>query len=129
MSNMFAQMARKAVANSSVREGRTLITTDELIANYPDGFTVIEFDMLQTHDRQTGELKNFPTLAFAEDATKYINGGSALTKIVEEWLRNFEGDIESCNAALRAAGGVKMRINSSVRTSSGNAFIPVEVIG
>lgn len=129
MANMFAQMAQKAVANSSVREGRTLITTDELITKYPNGFTITEFDMLQAHDRQTGELKSFPTLAFAEDITKYINGGGAITKIVEEWLRNFDGDIEGCNSALRAAGGVKIRICPSVRTSGGNNYNPVEVIG
>lgn len=127
MNNLFTQLARKAVANSSVREGRTLITTDELMSKYPDGITITEFDMLQVHDRQTGELKSFPTLAFAEDSTKYINGGGAITKIVEEWLDHFEGDIESCNAALKAAGGAKIRICAPIRTNSGNSYIPVDI--
>ena len=127
MANMFAEMAKKAVANSSVREGRERISTEEIISTYPNGITITEFDILTK--RNGNEFVNFPTFAFAEDVTKYFNGGSSLSKIVNGWLDHFEGDIEACNAALRASGGCKIRLLPMQRTGSGNNFVPVEVIG
>lgn len=127
MANMFANLAKKAVANSPVREGRERISTEEIIAQYPNGITITEFDMLQK--RNGAELTMFPTFAFAEDITKYFNGGTSLKKITDEWLAHFEGDIEACNAALKANGGCKVRLLPMQRTGSGNNFVPVEVIG
>lgn len=127
MGNMFAAMAQKAVANSQVREGRERISTEEIVSHYPDGVTIIEFDMLSK--RNGAELTTFPTFAFAEDETKYFNGGTSLKKIVDEWLQHFEGDIDACNAALKAAGGCKIRLLPSIRTGNGNNFVPVEVLG
>lgn len=127
MGNMFAAMAQKAVANSQVREGRERISTEEIISHYPDGVTITEFDMLSK--RNGVELTTFPTFAFAEDDTKYFNGGTSLKKIVDEWLQHFEGDIDACNAALKAAGGCKIRLLPSIRTGNGNNFVPVEVLG
>lgn len=127
MANMFATMAAKAVANSSVREGRERISTEEIIAQYPNGVTITEFDILSK--RNGAELTQFPTFGFAEDITKYFNGGSSLMRIVTEWMAHFEGDIEACNAALKAAGGCKVRLLQPIRTGNGNNFVPVEVIG
>ena len=127
MANMFAEMAKKAVANSAVREGRERISTEEIISTYPNGITITEFDILTK--RNGDALVNFPTFAFAEDITKYFNGGSSLSKIVDGWLAHFEGDIEACNAALRASGGCKIRLLPMQRTGNGNNFVPVEVLG
>lgn len=127
MSNMFASMARKAVANSEIREGRERISTEEIIDKYPNGVTIIGFDVLTK--RNGSEYTTFPTFAFAEDDTLYFNGGTSLKKITDDWLSHFEGDIEAANAALKAAGGCKIKLLPSVRTGSGNNFTPVEVIG
>lgn len=127
MANMFAELAKKAVANSSVREGRERMSTDEIIRNYPDGVTITEFDLLTK--RNGADIMTFPTFAFAEDVTKYFNGGVMLKKIVEGWVARFDGDIEACNAALRAGGGCKIKLLPPTRTGNGNNFVPVEVIG
>jgi len=124
---MFADIAKKAVANSTVREGRELITTEEILRNYPDGITITEFDILTRRDGSN--LVTFPTFAFAEDITKYYNGGLSLKKVVDGWLAHFEGDIESANAALKASGGCKIKLLPMQRTGNGNNFVPVEVIG
>ena len=127
MANMFATMAQKATANSVIREGRERISTEEIIAQYPNGITITGFDMLTK--RNGAELQTFPTFSFAEDDSKYYNGGSSLLKIANEWLLHFEGDIEACNAALKAAGVCKIKICTPIRTGNGNNFVPVEVIG
>lgn len=127
MANMFANLAKKAVANSEVREGRERISTEEILEKYPNGITITEFDILSK--RQGDMLVNFPTFAFAEDITKYYNGGSSLKKITDEWLAHFEGDIDACNAALKANGGCKIKLLPMQRTGNGNNFVPVEIIG
>lgn len=127
MANMFTNLAQKATANSLVREGRERISTEEIIAKYPDGITIVGFDMLTK--RNGAELQTFPTFAFLEDDGKYYNGGSSLMKVATEWLAHFDGDIEACNAALMAAGGCKIKILPPVRTGNGNNFVPVEVVG
>ena len=129
MANMFADMARKAVSNSRVREGRTVIQTTELVRNYPEGITIVDFDILNAYDSRTKQMQSFPTVAFAEDTTRYWNGGSAMMNIASEWLKHFEGDIESCVAALKASGGVKIKVLPAVKTGSGNSYTPIEVIG
>lgn len=127
MANMFAEMAKKAVSNSTVREGRTNVSVDEIAKAYPDGITITEFDMLTVRDG--AELKNFPTFAFEESPASYFNGGDSLKKIVTDWLAHFDGDIEACNAALKASGGCKIKIHEKIRTSNGNSFTPIEVLG
>ena len=127
MGNMFASIAEKAVANSKVREGRERISTEEILAHYPDGITIIEFDILSK--RNGAELVNFPCFGFAEADGKYYNGGSSLMKIATEWLAHFDGDIDACNAALMAAGGCKIKLLPPVKTGNNNNFVPVQVIG
>lgn len=129
MANLFTKLAQQAVANSVVREGRTKITTEEIQRNYPDGITILQFDMLTTRDKKTHETITFPCITFEEDNTKFYNGGSALKKIVDSWLAQFEGDVEQCNKALMSVGGVKIRLLPSIRTLDNNQFVPVEVIG
>ena len=127
MANMFADMAKKAVDNSPVREGREHISTEEILRDYPEGITITEFDILSKRDGAI--MVTFPTFAFAEDISKYYNGGTSLAKIVNEWLAHFEGDIDADNAALKATGGCKIKLLPMQRTGSGNNFVPVEVIG
>lgn len=127
MANMFADIAKKAVANSPVREGRERISTEEILREYPEGITITEFDMLTKRDG--ANLVTFPTFAFAEDISKYYNGGTSLKKVVDGWLAHFEGDVEAANAALKASGGCKIKLLPMQRTGNGNNFVPVEVIG
>lgn len=124
---MFVEIGKKAVANSPVREGREVISTEEILRDYPDGITITQFDVLSK--RNGSEVSNFPTFAFAEDPTKYYNGGLSLSKVVDGWLAHFEGDIEAANAALKASGGCRIKLMPMLRTDGGNNFVPIEIIG
>lgn len=118
----FAKAASKAVANSFVREGREHISIDDLAAQYPNGVTITEFDMLNSKDGA------FPTFAYAEDINKFFNGNTSLKNIVDVWLEGFDGDVEECSNALKASGGVKVKFLPKQRTSSGYWFTPVEIV-
>lgn len=124
---MFVEIGKKAVANSPVREGREVISTEEILDKYPDGITITQFDVLSK--RNGSEMVNFPTFAFAEDNTKYYNGGMSLKKVVDGWLAHFDGDIDAANAALKASGGCRIKLMPMRRTDGGNNFVPIEILG
>lgn len=124
---MFVEIGKKAVANSPVREGREVISTEEILDKYPDGITITQFDVLSK--RNGSEMVNFPTFAFAEDSTKYYNGGMSLKKVVDGWLAHFDGDIDAANAALKASGGCRIKLMPMRRTDGGNNFVPIEILG
>ena len=127
MANMFATLAKRATTLSTIMEGREKLNTDEVIKKYPEGITIIEFDIVTTPD-QNGNPSTYPIIAFAEDNTKFIYGGKAIMDMVTMWLANFEGDVETTSNALKAAGGVKVKMTSA-KTKQGRNFTRVDVIG
>lgn len=127
MANIFATLAKRATTLSSIMEGREKLNTDEVIKRYPNGITITEFDVVTTPD-QNGNPSTYPVIAFAEDSTKFIYGGKAIMDMVTMWLANFEGDIETTSNALKAAGGVKVKMTSA-KTKQGRNFTRVDVIG
>lgn len=127
MANMFANLARRATTLSVLMEGREKMSVEDVSTTYPDGITITAFDVITTPNKN-GEPSTYPVILFAEDDTKFIYGGKALNDIVTSWLANFEGDVETTSNALKAAGGVKIKLIPS-RTKQGNNFTKVEVIG
>lgn len=127
MANMFAALAKQATVLSTIMQDREKMSTEDIIAKYPEGITITEFDVVTTPD-SNGNPSTYPILAFAEDNTKFIYGGKALMDMVTVWLANMDGDIESTSKALKAAGGVKIKM-SPARTKQGRNFTRVDVIG
>lgn len=127
MPNMFATLAKKATTLSPLMDGRDKMSTKDVIEQYPDGITVIGFDLITTTDNN-GNANTYPIIVFEEDAKKFIYGGKALNDICTLWVGHFEGDIDACSAALAAAGGVKIKLASGT-TKQGRSFTSVEVIG
>lgn len=127
MANLFTNLAKRATTLSVIMENREKVSTEDIIRDYPDGITITEFDVITTTG-DNGMPSTYPVLAFAEDKDKFIYGGKALNDIVTMWLANFDGDVEATSAALKAAGGVKIRLVSA-KTKQGRNFTRVEVIG
>ena len=127
MANMFADLARKATVLSPIIEGKEKISVGDIVANYPDGITVTEFDIVNTTDKD-GNPDTYPVFVFAEDTSKFGFGGSVFRTICDNWLDHFDGDIETCAKALNAAGGVKM-IFSQTKTKAGRSVTTIKVIG
>lgn len=127
MANMFAELARKATVLSPIIEGKEKISVGDIIANYPNGITVTEFDMVTSVDKD-GNPDTYPVFVFAEDTSKFGFGGSVFKNICENWIHHFDGDIETCAKALQAGGGVKM-IFSQAKTKAGRPVTTIEIVG
>ena len=122
----FRKAAQEKTNGSFIMTGREAIKTDMLIAAYPDGVTIVEADIIRTTDSDTGDEKEFAALAFAEDSSKYFNGGSSLTNIVKEWLKDY-ADTKTMSADLKASGGVKVKL-SKESLKNGHTFVKVTVL-
>lgn len=113
MENIFTSIARRETTLSPLMEGREKIDTDKVIELYPEGFTVINFDIITTG------LDTYPILIIKEDNSKFIFGGAIMKNICAGWVEQFDGDIESASKALESAGGVRMKFEKA-RTKNGN---------
>lgn len=127
MANMFAVLARKATIISTIMENRDKITTEDIIRDYPEGITINGFDLITTPN-QEGVNSTYPVITFSEDDSKFLYGGKALMDIVSLWVANFDGDIETTSNALKAAGGVKIKMTNA-KTKQGRNFTRIDVIG
>lgn len=116
----FRDVAIKATTTSKLMEGRTKISTDEILAKYPEGVTIIGFDFMTSSD------SHYPVCIFKENDNECFFGGSALTEICEEWMKDYDST-EACSAALAIEGGVKIKMVKT-RTKNNRTFVKPEVV-
>lgn len=120
----FKGTAKKATSDSVVMDGREKAMLETLALAYPSGLTVIMCELAHTTD-ESG-VKEFSRVVFAEEPDKFVNGGSAFTKVVRAWSENF-ASTEEMNKALSESGGVKVKV-STTRLKNGNNYTVVTVI-
>lgn len=122
----FRASATSAVVDSYLRNGREKARLDTLAKAYPDGLTLIAGDLTHAIDKN-GEPKEYCLVVFKEEPNKFVNGGSAFTKIIRGYVTAFEGDVEKMNDELEKSGGVKVKVDSK-RLDNGNNYTVVNVL-
>jgi len=123
--NKFTQKAQEMTSKSPLLNGKTKYSTDEMIKAYPDGFTIIAFDLIEGNNAK-GEEVSYPIFNIAENETVVYFGGTVLKKICQGWLDMFDGDIEEANNELKK-DGVKVKLSVG-RTKKGNNIVNVEIL-
>ncbi len=129
------EAALAATSLSEIMAGRNKMTTKEIASKYPNGVTIIDFDIIHT----TKQVKNeegyivevpdaYPVFAIAEDPDIFFSGGAVLNTIVKEWLSMYNGDQEQCRADLIADGGVAVLIEPGVMGKNGREYTNVTVL-
>lgn len=117
----FRESAMNSTLLSVLQNNREKLSTSDLVKQFPDGITVNAFDFATIDD------KTFAVVTFAEDETKYYNGGTVLTKMCLAWAAGFDGDPESASIALGKSGGVKLKFTES-KTKNGNNVTTITVV-
>lgn len=117
----FRESAMNSTLLSTLQTDREKISTEELIATYPEGITVNAFDFATVQD------KTFAVVTFSEDDGRYYNGGTVLTKMCLNWAAGFAGDPEAASTALAKAGGVKLKFIEA-KTKNGNNVTTITVV-
>lgn len=119
----FRNMAKRQTTLSEVMTDRTKISNDDLMTNYPDGFTIMAFDMIQS--KKTKD--KYPVYNIAEDPTVFCNGGTVLKRIFNDFIEAMDGDVKAASDELRRQGGLKVKLGYGT-TKAGDDVITVEVI-
>ena len=106
----------------NITEGKENIKTEELIAAFPEGVTVIGFTTLLNKKKE--EISAF---IFKENPGVFFFGGRVMTELAKKWAAEYNGNFVDANNALLAEGGVKLKL---VRKTSkaGNVYTDYEVI-
>lgn len=122
----FKQSAMDATTLSELMNNRDKASTEYMIETYPDGFTVMAFDVIQTADKD-GVVVEYPVFNVAEDDKIFYAGGTILNKIVHQWIEGFDGSIENANKDLQATGGLRIKLEES-KTKRGNTLTRVVIL-
>lgn len=120
----FRNMAKRQTTLSEVMTDRDKISTDELIAKYPDGVTIVAFDYIQSKKFSRGK---YPVYNIAEDATVFCNGGAVLDRIFHDFVEAMDGDVKAASDELRRQGGLQVKLSKG-ETKKGDEVTLVEVI-
>lgn len=122
----FGKVANENVTLSQLMIGREKISMDDLIKEYPNGVTVMEFSTVTYEDGN--QIVHYPVFAFKEDDSKFFLGGYVLNKIVDSWLDACGADNEAeVSDALKEQGGVHMKFTAG-KTKGGRNITNVEII-
>ena len=121
MSFNFKQSAQESTTLSELMADREKLTTEELVVKYPDGVTITAFDVI---DSNKG---TYPVFHIKENDKVFYCGGIVLRKIVEGWLKGFNGDSDTANAELAKMGGVRVKLELG-KTKDNNNLTKVTVL-
>lgn len=117
----FRQLAQESTTLSHLMTDRVKVSTDEVINQYPEGITIDQFDSITMKEDQ------YYIATFKEDEKAYLNCGQVLSKVFDSFVKAFDGDIVGASDALKAEGGIKVKLSKG-RTRGGNNITTVTVV-
>lgn len=117
----FKSTAISATTLSPLMDGRERLTMDSVISKHPDGVTIKNFDIIDSDD------KPYAVVTCFEEPDSFFFGGAVLTKIVQQWIRAYDGDIDAASHDLEESGGVKVQFSHG-KTKKGNNITMVKVV-
>lgn len=122
----FKESAKKATTVSDLMEGREKIKVSDIIGDsvLKGEVTLTNFDLVNGTDKD-GQSITYPIFTYKEDDSKFFNGGYVLNKVVQQWISDFDGDVEKCRAEFVQSGGVAIVMNAG-QTKNGHNIVNVE---
>lgn len=116
---MFSKLAKSSTTLSPLIEGKTKLSTEEAIKKFDGIITVVEFDTVADAERDW-----YPVILIEEAPEQFMFGGFVIKKIIESWLVAFDGDVTACSKALKAEGGVKLKLEQGKTRNAGSDGMP-----
>lgn len=82
-------------------------------------YTIVDFDIVT--------IKNSTYVVCAINDREYINGGMVLTRVFQDIVACFEGDIEAAREEYKNSEPLRVRLTKS-RTSEGKNITTVDIL-
>lgn len=120
--NIFKKVAKELTTLSELMQGREKTQIDELIVAYPDGFTIIDFDITTLDNEEVG------VFVTKEAPNFFCFAGLVLTNIFKSWVALFEGDIEGTRAEYAKSEPCKVRAYKKKVNNSNRTVTAIEVL-
>lgn len=127
----FKKIAQQSLVVSSLMEGKTKFTTNEVVNR---DWTVVQFDLAPKFTQSgepivndDGEPETYGVVVFAEAPDRYYTTGTVFTKVIRQWAIAFNGDCKQGSTELEASGGVRVRFSRKI-TRSGNTIVNAEIL-
>lgn len=114
-------LAKKASGVSAITEGKTKLSTEEVIAKFPEGVTISAVDVFRDSEKDS----LYAVCDIAEDETVYFFGGQAITTMVLDFITEC-GTVEAVNEQLKNEP-IKIKLTKG-KTKKGRDFTSFEVI-
>ena len=118
----FKELATKATSLSSIMEGRTKISTDELIETYPDGVKITGFDYIPNKKNE-----KYPVFTIEEDNEVFVNGGTVIKRIFDDFVGACDCDVDEASRELKRQGGLNVKFYWG-ETKAGDKLVKVEIL-
>ncbi len=117
----FRSIAEESMTLSRLHNGREKLETSDVVGK---PLTIEEFDTAVSNDG-----KVFAVFTFKEMPKKYYNGGLILTKMVNAWAAEFDGDVELANQEyINSKESVVIKLKEAKAASSKNNITLVELV-
>lgn len=113
-------LAISVTSLSEVMQGKDKMSVEEIISKYPDGVTIVAFDIVEN-----GQGEQYSVYNIAENSNIFCNGGTVLNKVFNKMIDAF-GDIDNANAELTKEP-LKVKLEKA-KTKTGNNFTKVIVL-
>ena len=119
MAYNFRASAIKETTLSDLMIGREQLTTEDIAGK---ALTIENCDIIAMNGKQ------YAIVTFKEYPDRYYNGGTVLTKIVLNWINDFDGDVIATSEALKQSGGVAFKFNTGKTKDGMRNLTTVEVV-
>ena len=122
----FKESANKATIVSDLMEGREKIKVSDIIEDevLKGQVTLTNFDIVNGTDKN-GNSITYPIFTYKEDESKFFYGGYVLNKVVQNWINEFDGNVENCRDEFSKSEGITIVMTSS-KTKNGHNIVNVE---
>lgn len=121
--NRFKALAIETTCLSELMADKDMVTTDYIISHYPEGVTIIGFDIVEL---SKNEEDRYPIFVIKEDPNIFFNGGLVLLKVAERWMDGYMSTDEA-STELELAGGVGVKLTKA-KTKNGRNITKVEIL-
>lgn len=118
-------IADRVLTISPIIEGKNKMTTDEIMAAYPDGLHITAVDFLKS---DKAGAPDYVVINYAEDPSAWFAGGERLSTLFAAYLASdyVGGDLAVLNGYL-AEHPIAVKLSKG-KTKKGNRITLVEVI-
>ncbi len=119
----FKEIAKAQTTLSEVMNNKEKVTNDYLINEYPNGFTITNFDFI----RSNKDSGRYAVYNIAENSNIFASAGTVLNRIFEDFVEEYNGDVYTASNELKKYGGLKVKLSHG-HTRKGNNVILVDIL-